>query len=267
MSRGSGDQIVSSVHGDGVREFIAFGVPSFGLVHLFWVQGLMGLRMPMNRIVRHFHIFGKEVGDARNEIVARALAVEEREPGLRCSHVFFLDDDVLIHPDALVQLMSHDRDIVSGLYYAKCAVPTPLILDDDFGGTVRSWSPGDLVECAGHGMGLTLIKAEVFRRMRDAGALGVDPFGHPAWFKTTRDHLVRGSGAPVMVNQTEDMAFLDKARALGYRPCVDTSNATFGFHWQQSERRAYPLKQWAEVQAKGTITWETDHGPVVWGEL
>jgi glycosyltransferase involved in cell wall biosynthesis len=267
MSRGSGDRIDIATYDTGPRPVIALGIPSFGMVHLFFTARLINLRMPMNRIVRHFYIVGKEVGDARNEIVAKALRIEEDDPSLRCSHVFFLDDDVLFHPDALLKLLSHNRPIVSGLYYTKSSVPTPLVLHGDFGGTARSWTPGELVECAGHGMGLTLIDADVFRRMRDEGGFGADPFGNPAWFKTTRDDLrIRPEGVPQVFNQTEDMAFLTRAAALGYQPAVDTSASAFGWHLDTKTMTAYPQKQWAEFLKTGQITWPTETGDVVWSD-
>ena len=264
MSRGPADTVSISTYDTGPRPVIALGIPSFGMVHLFFTARLINLRMPMNRIVRHFYIVGKEVGDARNEIVAKALAIEESDPSLRCSHVFFIDDDVLFHPDVLLKLLSHNRDIVSGLYYTKSSVPTPLVLHGDFGGTARSWTPGDLVECAGHGMGLTLINADVFRTMRDAG-LGVDGHGYPAWFTTTKDAaIVRPDGVPQVFNQTEDMAFLTKAASLGYQPAVDTSAPAFGWHLDTKTQTAYPAAQWKEFITTGKVTWPTENGPVVW---
>jgi glycosyltransferase involved in cell wall biosynthesis len=247
----------------GPRPVIALGIPSFGMVHLFFTARLINLKMPMNRIVRHYYIVGKEVGDARNEIVAKALEIEENDPSLRCSHVFFLDDDVLFHPDVLLKLLSHERDIVSGLYYTKSSVPTPLVLHGDYGGTAKSWTPGDLVECAGHGMGLTLINADVFRNMREG--VGVDAHGYPEWFKTTKDSsLLRPDGVPQVFNQTEDMAFLTRAAALGYRPAVDTSAQAFGWHLDTRAMKAYPSAQWAEFLSTGRVTWPTANGPVVW---
>ncbi len=265
MNRGSADSITTSTYTTAPRQVIAVGIPSFGTVHLFWVARLFNLRFPMNKVVRQIHVIGKEVGDARNEIVAKALAIGEADPSLSCSHVFFLDDDVLAHPDALTQLFSRDRDIVSGLYFAKQSVPTPLVLMDD--GVHTSWIPGDLVECAGHGMGLTLIKTDVFRAMRDRLNLGLDQFGYPAWFKTTKDEIiVRPDGVRSFTNYTEDMHFLNLARQIGYRPCVDTSPQTFAFHYAAREQRGYPLKQWFEYAEHGTITWETATGQAVtWG--
>lgn len=265
MSRGAGDTVEIHAQPMAPRDVIVLGVPSFGLVSLWWAGRLFTLRMPMNRIVRHVYCVGKEVGDARNEIVARALQIEQDDPTLRCSHVFFVDDDVLVHPDCLLQLLHRDRPIVSGLYYAKTSVPQPLVLSGEYDGTPTSWMPGDLVECWAHGMGATLIRAEVFRRLRDETPLGTDAHGYPQWFGTTRDAgLVRADGVTAVFNQTEDVAMLRKAAALGYQPAVDTSPQAFSFHWDQRHQTGYPLKQWAEFQQTGRITWDTPQGPVAW---
>lgn len=266
MSRGAGDSFEFVVHDDKPREFIAMGIPTFGTVNIFWASRAFGmLRHPMHRDVRQYVILGNEVGLARNQIVAKALAVEQNDPTKRCSHVFFLDDDVMVHPEALLRLLSHDKPIVSGLYFAKTAVPQPLVLMEE--GVKKSWRPGELVDCWAHGMGLTLVHADVFRRLRDETDLGTDVHGNPNWFETTRDSMILDrSGTPVIGNQTEDVAFLRKAAALGYQPCVDTGAQAFGFHWAAAERRGYPLKQWFEFQSTGRITWtETPDGqPVVW---
>jgi hypothetical protein len=219
----------------------------------------------MNTIQKHIYCVGKEVGDARNEIVARALALEQDDPTIRCSKVFFLDDDVLVHPDVLLKLLEHHRPIVSGLYYTKTSVPTPLVLQGDYEGVARSWMPGELVECHGHGMGICLIDADVFRRVRDELPIGVDRFGYPAWFATTKDAAVlTAAGTRRVMNQTEDMRFLGFARALGYTTAVDTSPQAFGWHLDTKTMQGYPLKQWQEFTERGTITWETEKGAVTW---
>lgn len=267
MSRGPADVHTINVHSQKPREFLAIGIPSFGMVHLFFVARLLNLRLPMNTIMRWFYVVGKEVGDARNEIVAKALACEEADPPMRCRAVFFIDDDVLLHPDCLLKLASHNRPIMSGLYYTKTSVPTPLALHDEGQGTATSWMPGDVLEVAGHGMGCTLIDADVFRTMRDAG-LETDPFGLPAWFKTTRDQgSIIVPGVQRTFNQTEDMYFLTRARELGYQPAVDTSAQTFAWHFDTKRMVGYPAAQWQEWCEKGTVTWPTDKGPVVWGNV
>lgn len=265
MSRGAADTVEIHAQPAKPRDVIVLGIPSFGMVSLWFAGRIFMLRAPMNRIVRHVYCVGLEVGMARNEIVARALQIEQDDPSLRCSHIFFVDDDVLVHPDALLQLLSRQVPMVSGLYYAKSSVPQPLVLSGDYDGTPTSWTPGDLVPCWAHGMGLTLIEADVFRRLRDETDLGVDERGYPNWFTTTRDAgLVTASGVPALYNQTEDVALIRRASALGYQPLVDTSAAAFGWHWDQRAQTAYPLKQWAEYQQTGRITWDTPSGPVAW---
>lgn len=265
MSRGAGDSIDMTVHQSGPRPVIVIGLPSFGMVHLFFVARYFNLRMPMNTIQKHVYVVGKEVGDARNEIVAKALSLEEADPSVRCSKIFFLDDDVLVHPDVLLKLLEHNRPIVSGLYYAKTSVPTPLVLHGDYEGTERSWMPGELVECHGHGMGICLIDADVFRRTRDELSIGVDKSGYPAWFATTKDAVVlNAAGHRQVMNQTEDMRFLSLARQLGYTTAVDTSAQAFGWHLDTKTLQGYPAKQWAEFQKFGSITWQTEKGAVTW---
>lgn len=268
MSRGSADTSVFQSYGDGKRRVVAMCVPSLGRVSLLFLKHHYELGIPTNVPVVHVYVEGKEVGDARNECVARSLAMETEET--QVSHIFFLDDDVLASRMAFKKLYADDRDIVAGLYFLKTPVATPMVLMDE-GGVPKTWRPGDIIDCAGHGMGLTLIKTEVFKRLRDETDLGVDRFGYPCWFKTLRDHQVfRPDGSPAIVNETEDVYFLKRARALGYQPCVDTSADAFGFHFAHNEKRAYPLKQWFEWNAKGTITWDLDDGSgqqVVWGKV
>jgi hypothetical protein len=263
MSRGAADAIEIAVHNTAPRDVIALGIPSFGMVHLFFTARLLNLRMPMNRIIRHFYVVGKEVGHARNEIVAKALALQETDPSVRVSKILFLDDDLLFHPDLLLKLLSHQRPIVSGLYYTKSSVPTPLVLHDEYAGTATTWTPGDLVECSGHGMGLCLLDADIFRRLRDETDLGADPFGYPNWFQTVKDDtIIRPDGVPSVYNGTEDVFFLKRAKALGYQTCVDTSAQTFAWHLDTKQMRAYPEKQWAEFLKTGKVTW--NDGQHVW---
>lgn len=269
MSQGSGDKFEFVSMSEKPREFVAIGIPTFGQVNIFWASRTFGmLRHPMNRSVMHFIVTGGEVGLARNEIVRKALAIEQKDPSRRCSHVFFIDDDVLAHPEALLRLLSIERPVVSGLYYAKTLTPQALVLMEN--GVERRWRPGEVVDCWAHGMGLTLVDADVFRRLRDETDLGTDARGNPNWFETQRDvNIVAPDGRQAFWNATEDVLMLRKAAALGYQPCVDTSATAFGWHWSENEKRAYPVKQWKEYQEKGSITWtDTPDGePVVWGEF
>lgn len=255
---------------------IVVGVPTFGQVSINWHVGVMGLRSPMNRMLHWYHVVGREVGDARNEIVQHALAYVGAT-GERASHVLFIDDDVLIPPDALITLLGRKLPICSGLYFAKTQFPQPLMLKGPLDGVIAKWDPGSLVPCYAHGMGCTLIEVRVFRDLMERGAVHALPKTdldfcracggtgmsktHPtdpcggcqgtgqrfAWFKTTRD-WDETSRCAVQHYQTEDVYFLERAAAAGHPPVVDTS--VFCWHWHAGERRAYPLGDWASVLAQ-----------------
>ena len=270
--RGGADQYTAESFPRPTPRLIVLGVPTLGLVHMRWRYAMQMLKQPMNTRVHEYSVWGLSTADARNVIVARALKLE-------ASHVFFVDDDTLIPPDALIDLLARDRPIVSGLYYAKTAAPQPLVLHGRFEGTAKGWQPGDLVECYGHGMGCTLIRTEVFADLAARGAIeqttapcsacngegcaGCQQTGKALrWFYTTDSVVTGPDGHPVRTHQTEDVYFLERAKTAGYQPAVDTG--IFCWHHDTQTDKVYPLKQWEEFSRAGTVTWETATGPVTW---
>src|SRR3990167_9854139 len=113
---------------------IGLGVPTFGMVSIRWHMCMLSLGMPMNVPSTLFTVIGAEIGDARNEIVQRALAFEHPKTKARISHLFFVDDDCLLSTSALRQLYEHRKPIMAGLYYTKSTPPEPLILTKKYGG-------------------------------------------------------------------------------------------------------------------------------------
>jgi hypothetical protein len=240
---------------------IYLGVPTFGMVSIHWHAHLMQLQSPLNRSVFHGYGMGFEVGQARNYLVEQALHWQN-EAGHTVSHVFFVDDDCLIPPYALTVLLSRNRPIISGLYYAKSPAPQPLVLMEPFSGTPLSLPKNQIVNCYAHGMGCTLIELRVFRDLLDT----VDPMtgkpyveyqqigqqNLPQFFRTTRDELQQGPNrAPTVFNQTEDVYFLHKAAQIGYTAAVDTG--VFAFHWDSKSQQAYPLETWQRFKATGEL--------------
>ena len=212
-----------------VPEAIVVGVPTFGMVSIYWhlqMQTLFQLGKPMNRALMPRVVKGKRVDDARNEIVRYALGLEDAE-GIKATHVFFLDDDVLITPSGLIALLAHDRPIVSGLYFAKTPVMQPLLFEGPYKGAAHRWPTNGIVECYAHGMGYTLIQTEVFRAIE------------PPWFQTTEGAWANDQE---FKSQTEDVYFCEKAAKAGFQPCVDT--ALLGIHYDSKKDVGYPLDQW-----------------------
>ena len=86
------------------------------------------------------------------------------------THILFMDDDVVPKPDALIQLLEHDLDIVSGLYLSKAYPHEPIVFDvaDEEGACLPMYLDSDnqrLRQVVAAGLGFCLIKTHVFRVM------------------------------------------------------------------------------------------------------
>lgn len=106
---------------------------------------------------------GQSPGRNRNLAIEEALKYE-------CTHCFFVDDDVVLRPDALLRLLAHDKDIACGLYLMRNYPHLPILFDESYNDgrcKFSSLSPGKkgLVEAVNTGLGCALIKIDVFQRM------------------------------------------------------------------------------------------------------
>lgn len=233
-----GERMILSDAPRPMPEAIVVGIPTFGMVSIYWhlqIGTMFHQFKPMNRILTPCVVKGKRVDVARNEIVRHALDMEATA-GVRATHVFFIDDDVLITPDGLLRLLEHDLPIVSGLYYAKTPVLQPLVFTEPHKGAATNWTPGELVDCYAHGMGYTLIQTEVFR------AMGAGP-----WFQTTEGQIT----GQTFKQQTEDVFFCEQATEAGYQPRVDTG--LLGIHYDSKQDVGYPLDAWDGFKNSGAI--------------
>lgn len=145
--------------------------------------------------------YGYSVPDARNLVVKKAI-----EEGFE--YIFFVDDDLIIPSNALVQLLHHDADIVGGFYYRKyfplesCGMfenkdGIPKALRGDFG-FIGSIIHNTLVLPSG----CTLIKTEAFKRLEEP------------WYKT-----LSVKGRPTI---TEDTYITQRFRELDIDIITDT---------------------------------------------
>jgi hypothetical protein len=87
-----------------------------------------------------------------------------------CTHVFIVEDDSMFAPDAVLRLLSHDKDVVTGLCLQRNPPFRPYIYDgfDEITGMLwRDLKPDDkgLIKVTATGMGGILIKMSVFEKL------------------------------------------------------------------------------------------------------
>jgi len=187
---------------------------------------------------------------------------------------------------------SLDADIASGVYFSKREgeLSEPLIFPEKGGGADR-FKPNQVYPVWGHGMGLTLVKLDVYKRMADELDLGQDKYGTPKWYHTSEDDdIYQDENDVIHTAFTEDLWFCHNAGRLGYRPLINTHKHAFGFHYEsrpvikkddewgqvdlityleyRGEKQmmdyGYPDKQWRQYVLGQKITWDTPQGEVVW---
>lgn len=245
--------------------YICLCTPSLGQVSVWWTRQMMKLLWPLNigkMLMFEQDSVGGEIAEARNAIVAKCLNLEASGE-IEVDSLFWVDDDVLVTMGALLSLYEHHVPIASGVYFTKGEPGQPLIFPGRLHGTAEFVPDTVMRGVWGHGMGLTLVKADVYKRML-VGGLPTDKYGRPEWYKTNRGYKVDPEAKTLDCGGTEDLYFLDAASKLGYSSVVDCRKHAFGFHYDAAKRTGYPERQWNDWSAARPITWDTKSGPVVW---
>lgn len=144
---------------------------------------------------------GQSPARNRNKIIEQALAHD-------CTHIFFIDDDVLLPPDALMKLLEHDLDMVTGVYLMRSYPHQPIIFDvhaePDFKWTELTPGKEGLIPIASGGLGCCLIKIGVFQSMEQ-------PWIRLGELKSEADHWC------------DDVGFFNRAKNQGFKLFCDLS--------------------------------------------
>lgn len=143
---------------------------------------------------------GQSPARGRNIIIEDAL-------NNNATHVFFIDDDVLIPSDALMKLLNHNKDIVTGLYLMRNFPHRPIIFNKaEANGSCHhhflNGNGNDLIEIVAAGLGCCLIKTEVFKKLEKP------------WVRL---------GQLEMDHWCDDIDFFRRARDAGFKSYCDTT--------------------------------------------
>ena len=245
---------------------IAQCTPSLGMVSIWWsraVQCIFGENHSGKSIFYLRDGVGGEIAEVRNNLVQMVL--DHKTPH---SHVFWIDDDVLVFPGCLLELLHQYKDVVSGVYFTKMPgnLSSPLIYSTEGAGPDQ-FVPDAAYPVFAHGMGLTLVRTEVYRRMAAELDLGRDKYNRPQWYRTSdaATELREGDNGVVDTGYTEDTWFLRNCHRIGVHPHVVTTKHAFAFHYDATSDRGYPEKQWQQWISGAPIVWDVAEGePVVW---
>jgi GT2 family glycosyltransferase len=163
---------------------------------------------------------GYTIGTTENRVViytsSGTLLSSQRQDLARdaidagCTHTLWLDSDMRFPKDALIRLLDRDEPIVCA-NYAKRRFPTEPIavrknfVDEDAKKVLRVYTEQDstgLVEVDYCGMGVMLVKAEVYKKMEF-------PWFAIPWVPAAEDYI------------GEDVWFCRRASENGFKTLID----------------------------------------------
>ena len=133
------------------------------------------------------------IHEMRNTIALRALELD-------CTHLIFLDCDMVYPRDTITRLLSHDKEIVGALTFKRCPDFNPLCYSGEPYKMIQiDPIPEELFEVTATGTGCLMIKTHVFENLE-----------YP-WFEfVNRDGNLVG----------EDINFCYNAREKGFKVCI-----------------------------------------------
>jgi hypothetical protein len=195
---------------------VLLGVPSYRHVPPFGLQSMLNLvyeNTGKGLLGPPIFLTNLFVDEARNRIVSAAL--DARAQGF--THLWFVDDDMLVPTGTLTKLLAHNVPVVSGAIYTHAGAAAAYRWDPtrpDPHVPITEFPRTGLITADAIGLACALIRLDVLAAMRDH-------FHDELWFlRVTERHLDRH------LVYGEDFYFSRRLRELGIPMQVDCSAET-----------------------------------------
>lgn len=183
------------------KKRILIGIPTAKYVETDTFKSLYDLEVPEGYETDIQFFYGYTIDQVRNLIA---------EWSKQYDYLLSVDSDIVLPKDALVKMLAHDVDMISGVYMQR--LPDKQVLEiykpNDQGGMMNvlaeELSPPGLYEVTGCGFGAVLIKSDVIRNMEYPHFQYISALSHAHTY-------------------SEDVYFCQKALSTGARIFADSS--------------------------------------------
>jgi glycosyltransferase involved in cell wall biosynthesis/2-polyprenyl-3-methyl-5-hydroxy-6-metoxy-1,4-benzoquinol methylase len=206
---------------------LGIGIITRGNVSIKWMQHMDKLRhyYPVGMIWKYIIIEGDQ-GYAinRNKLVEKA----KKE---NFEWLLTIDDDVFVPKDIMQRMLSHQKDIITGIYWTKTENECPVIFEKMGAGPMYNFPKDTLFEVAGSGLGCCLINMKVFDAFDKAGI----PYFKENWIMETED------GRKLKCPIGEDHYFFYHGKKLGFKVYADSR--ILCDHYDMINKKFYPSEE------------------------
>lgn len=148
---------------------VALGIPLYGAIHTLNVIHMLN-HLAHGIATRTYGtmslVEGAYVDHARNTIVRNCLETAVQEDSQDVTHLFFMDQDVLVDEVTVQALLALDLPVVGAVYFGRDEEHLPIAFDVEPFKRLHDFDPDGLNKVGGIGMGATLINLDVFREMQ-----------------------------------------------------------------------------------------------------
>lgn len=141
-----------------MKPSVFIGLPSHEFCSPLFFQALQAFMMEAECSVAMKWNIGDGISRARNQLTADFLETD-------CTHLLFVDTDLIFSAAHLARLLSHGEPLVAGFYAKKKDGPLEWVCNTPDDG-VRDPLPNGLQEMKYMGTGFMLIERHVLERMR-----------------------------------------------------------------------------------------------------
>lgn len=157
-------RVMSILGKDTPRVFVGLMTKEDGGRRADFYDHFDGILNPERVMVFKNKAHGQSPARGRNMLIDQAFQNN-------CTHILFVDDDVYLPPDVISRLLSHDKEIVTGVYLSRSYPHRPYLFrewDEATGAAIwahfRDGETG-LIPIIAAGFGICLIKMEVFEKL------------------------------------------------------------------------------------------------------
>lgn len=211
-----------------------------------WHLAVRSLLLPSNVIVREicrrsYIKNGKytiPIAQAQTEMVEQALE-------MGAQYILFIEDDTIPPPGALMELSrvleTADELVMAcgGIYTTRRNPPEPIVYMGPGKGAHWDWRLGDIFECWATGMGCTMIKMEVFKKMPKPWFVELKNIEevrqYPELFPDAMEDFSAGRKAGV----SSDLFFFTKLGKMGFKALAH--GGVLPIHWDTEKNQGYWL--------------------------